>query len=618
MTGFSVREILNWVYDPTNEALQVIDVYNSRVVSTVSDSLYAMKPANPGDGLWLEDVDETHQWEIYGNTDATALLVAYDATPVLQVSYDSNVTTVSGGAVGGDDLILKANSSDARTHLSLKGNSGVDLDLANASGFFVQNAGTDFVVMAIGGSIYTPTVTTKGVSTPSAAWYENMTTLTTGIGHGIHVDADVITTSAPWQISAEYGIDTVESVSDVGGEFNIESTGHGLSTGMRIYLENSGSGDLPAAALGYWVVTAQDVNNITLDGSTYGAGYSTGGGWQEHYRWGQWIESPSNPREGQFVINGDLIAGNAANPSLRIGTAQNGFYVDTVTRMNAVIAGARNLIFVGGGIYFNQTASPYMLNEGATATNPGWAFWADEVTGMGREAAGIGSLIGGGVQCASFSEDAFHTKKYNRTEFITWADCYDTISQAVYADIYDVASWSAGGGTNVITTTASHSTLTTGAIEGNAEGTRSSYATVLRSQLPRYEIEVDLTQTTDTEFYMGYNTETDGKYDQAADEYAMILFDDSADSNWRLVVSDGVGTQTIDSGVAASTSGFVLEIWVEADGTVHWAIDRVEMTASSTRLMTASAHYYGYRVIAEDGGAVIAEVDYTEFEKMKH
>lgn len=43
-------------------------------------------------------------------------------TECLKVTYSSNVTTLSGGAVSGDDLVLKASTADASPKIELKGN----------------------------------------------------------------------------------------------------------------------------------------------------------------------------------------------------------------------------------------------------------------------------------------------------------------------------------------------------------------------------------------------------------------------------------------------------------------------------------------------------------------
>ena len=84
--------------------------------------------------------DDLHIW---GNDNAGAVNIAllntgefklFDgATEELQITYAANVTTIEGGAVSGDDLVLKGSSANPYAKIVLKGNGSIDMYHANAN-----------------------------------------------------------------------------------------------------------------------------------------------------------------------------------------------------------------------------------------------------------------------------------------------------------------------------------------------------------------------------------------------------------------------------------------------------------------------------------------------------
>lgn len=215
---------------------------------------------------------------------------------------------------------------------------------------------------------------------------------------------------------------------------------------------------------------------------------------------------------------------------------------------------------------------------------------------------------------------------YNRQDYITWNDCFDHGSTvAKYGQDWDLTALNTQGtGSNTIQTTPSHITLTTdNNAAGDNEGTRTDYQIVNRARQVRTEFSVDLGQTANTQFYCGWNTSGTNAMVAAADEYVIVWFDisDEEDPNWQIKVGDGATEDVFTSLIAADTNTVLHEIWVETDGTVHWAVNGTELdiTGSVDNLMTASDHYLivGQVQSVTGAAAIVAEIDFVELEKIK-
>ena len=326
----------------------------------------------------------------------------------------ANALTIYGGDTSGDDLYLYANSVNSQPLIYLAGNDHVQIQLVTGTNLYIRESTNTFFTFNRTGCTYDTdatttfgwknvlnTCTTPGATSPTAAFYNTFTGLTTGIGLGIHGDLDVLTTGPLLQIDAETGSDTVDGVADNGGLFEIESPTHGLTTNDRIYLSG---GDLPAGAVGYWNITKIDNDKFTLIGSTYAAGWSAGGTWQEHYRGLQVIKNANDAKGFQVIIDGDNVSGSAVTPSLRIGSGQTGFFNYNASLFGLSLSGVLEYVWSSSIFYANQTNGPAMINETASATNPVWAFDADTDTGVGRAGADQLSLIAGGVEGIRITE----------------------------------------------------------------------------------------------------------------------------------------------------------------------------------------------------------------------
>lgn len=213
---------------------------------------------------------------------------------------------------------------------------------------------------------------------------------------------------------------------------------------------------------------------------------------------------------------------------------------------------------------------------------------------------------------------------YHRTDTIYWVDCFDhgTVANKYQWD-WDIGSLNTqGNGTNTVDTTPSEITLTTDNNGvGDNEGTRTEFALVQRARQNRTEFSLDLKQTANTQFYCGWNTSTTNAMVAAADEYVIVFFDKSDDDHWQIKVGDGATEDVFTSGITADTSHITHEIWVETDGTVHWAINGVELdiTGSVDNKMTASNHYLivGQAQSVTGAAVIVVEIDNVENEKTK-
>jgi len=267
-------------------------------------------------------------------------------------------------------------------------------------------------------------------------------------------------------------------------------------------------------------------------------------------------------------------------------------------------------------LYSDETVS-VSNQEWGSITHDGEDFLLSTgpITGVGTAPTTIRQNISfapAGTQQFSMSPQGYFRCAVERT-----LDSFDRWNDVGYVNAYDTVSAKVGAGSNLVSTTPSTATLVTGVNAADAEGTVTWMPVILRSRQPRAECVVGLDSVADGEFYFGYNFANDNGQ-AGGDEYVLIKFDKSASGNWFLVVNDGGGEDSQDSGVAATTDNTTLEIWVETDGTVHWSIDGTEITtAGITNKMTATAHYVVIQNKAEGGGARTTSVEYVELEKTK-
>lgn len=76
--------------------------------------------------------------------DGTDFVIDKGTTNILHVNYTGNVTTITGGAVSGDDLTLKGDSVNDTGKILIKGAGGIDFFHAAGSTFNFYEASTPF------------------------------------------------------------------------------------------------------------------------------------------------------------------------------------------------------------------------------------------------------------------------------------------------------------------------------------------------------------------------------------------------------------------------------------------------------------------------------------------
>jgi len=212
------------------------------------------------------------------------------------------------------------------------------------------------------------------------------------------------------------------------------------------------------------------------------------------------------------------------------------------------------------------------------------------------------------------------TGGYNRTATVVFQECFDFISTTNYEDNWDVSALIVGTGTNDISTNASFITLTTdGAGANEKEGTRSNYAFITRAEKNRTEWVVQLSQTTTTNFYCGWNDDAANAMVAGADKYCIVFYEVGTDTDWRIKLGDGTDEEVVDTGVAVTTSETKIEVYVETDGTIHFWLDDTEIDVTSfTNKLASDSHYLIVgQLETTDGTAVTAKIDFLENEKFK-
>jgi len=80
----------------------------------------------------------------YIQFDGTNFEIVKGSTNTITLSYSSNATTIEGGAVSGDDLILKGNSADIYPYIKLYGDAGITLVGKAGSDVRIATSGTCF------------------------------------------------------------------------------------------------------------------------------------------------------------------------------------------------------------------------------------------------------------------------------------------------------------------------------------------------------------------------------------------------------------------------------------------------------------------------------------------
>ena len=144
--------------------------------------------------------------------------------------------------------------------------------------------------------------------------------------------------------------------------------------------------------------TIFDSDNLTTGGQRWL------GGTNSDKEWFKIIKNVNDTEGCQVIIDGDNVAGSAATPSLRIGSAEQGIYSPGVNQLKFVIAGTARWGLAGDNFSGRLTGGANLSGAGSSSTVPAFNFVGDGNTGTGRAAADQLSLIAGGVEGIRISE----------------------------------------------------------------------------------------------------------------------------------------------------------------------------------------------------------------------
>jgi hypothetical protein len=225
---------------------------------------------------------------------------------------------------------------------------------------------------------------------------------------------------------------------------------------------------------------------------------------------------------------------------------------------------------------------------------------------------GTDATFTGDFQFGQTPADLFLGYK-DRSDYITYTNTFDEGTDTELADQWDIATLIVGGGSTVTElTTDGWVTLATGGAGGpDSAGIRTNGLNHYRAYAPKIETVVDLGAVAAGQtFYFGFYA--------GANDYVEIIHEPATSPNWLLRNDDTAGAETEDSGVAATTDPTKLELMIETDGTIHWAIDDVAMSeVGITNQMTAAAHYVRAYLLDVAAAAHTAEIDYYQSEQLK-
>ena len=129
-----------------------------------------------GTGIYLEPLYSAYP-QVKLITNSYIALIAHASsniriqkgtTPILRVDHATNVTTIEGGGVTGDDLQLKCNTIDARPLIHQYGAGGTIIDQTAGSALEFGDGGTVIGNIVAGGGGVGGAIHLKETTTPTA------------------------------------------------------------------------------------------------------------------------------------------------------------------------------------------------------------------------------------------------------------------------------------------------------------------------------------------------------------------------------------------------------------------------------------------------------------------
>lgn len=327
---------------------------------------------------------------------------------------------------------------------------------------------------------------------------------------------------------------------------------------------------------------------------------------------GAWVECWVT---GETNLLGDTNIGNAAGDAITVGGSMT---IQEVVLFDVGAVGAPGMswdgdpdsgrYWVGADSFADAVAGGQIVLYDATgATFTGINGPIGTVTPAQGE---FTNIYGGGLHYFGVDATDVHQGHKERSEYITFQDCFTVGVDATYAVDWNLAGV-VGAGTNTVTVRDGWSELVTGGAGVDMESTVSVGLIDTAAYAPRFETVVDLTNLVTQRFEIGWYI--------AANELVEIVYDVAIGVNWMLQIDDTTGMETIDSGVAATVNPVKLSVSIDAAGDVtEWAIDDVVMTqVGIANVMTANPYYFRWMLTDTAAAAHTAAVDYVQIERLK-
>lgn len=272
------------------------------------------------------------------------------------------------------------------------------IDILNSTGAVVQGNKVDNCTIGISvGSLQSgPSLVTTSecvIADNVVSGYQQYgVLLSLGINGLVIADNHFTSSSGTHGIYAGAWVNLVNNVTNLGGVFELTFTAaHGMTNGQWVLVQNVVTG-----ANGYWQVTVQSTTAITLNGSSYVGGWSSGGSATTVY---YDLNITGNRLNGGdiYVLGpapGYVISNNLVNGGLIVATDHNGSLCgNTVTS-----AGGTAITITGNGGVCANNAVKAGLSSGIAVTGNLVSVSGNNVQSLGGVLIGVtgndGTIVG--------------------------------------------------------------------------------------------------------------------------------------------------------------------------------------------------------------------------------
>ena len=151
--------------------------------------------------------------------------------------------------------------------------------------------------------------------------------------------------------------------------------------------------DMKGLTGGFGLHIRADSDNLTT-----GKVFVIRGGAASDQNWVEVIKNANSTESCQLILDGSGNFGNAATPTLAFGDGDTGFYEGSDDDLRIATAGVRRAVISNAGLCDINSGCARIRWAASSATQPGFDFYGDPDTGIGRADADQLSLIAGGSE----------------------------------------------------------------------------------------------------------------------------------------------------------------------------------------------------------------------------